>query len=277
MQDKKAKKENLISVFLLKYELLHVAGNPYVHIFGVGLPVLLAMLITKVALSDLPGEQWQPMATTSIYLGMGTLIPMAVLLMGYAVSYAQELSRGIPERLQLFGINKTALFCNRALLQFLFLLLAFAVFFLSGCLCYKLQRPTLYGLFAYVLCMAAFSMICLALGHGIACVCRSFGKTYCVSIMLYFAFMILGGMMGISYQDLPKWVQSAAKLLPVTSINRDFYKIWTGETYNYIPMLQSYLFLGAVSGILLFLALRGNAGIGLRSRMHGSDSTFPCL
>lgn len=83
--------------------------------------------------------------------------------------------------------------------------------------------------------------------------------------------------MGISYQDLPKWVQSAAKLLPVTYINRDFYKIWTGETYNYIPMLQSYLFLGAVSGILLFLALRGNAGIGLRSRMHGSDSTFPCL
>lgn len=253
MQDKK---RNMFSSYMMRYELLHVIGNPYVHIFGVGLPVMLALLITRVAVSELPGEQWVPMVTTSIYLGMSALIPMAVLLMGYAVSYAQELSKGIPERLQLFGMKKSVLFCHRALVQGLFLLAAFAVFFTSGCLFSELQPPTLRGLAAYILCMLAFSMICLALAHGIACICRNFGKTYCVSMIVYFAFMILGGMMGIQYQDLPKWAQAAAKLLPVTYINKDFYKVWTGEAYHYMPMLQSFFFFGAVSGILLFLALR---------------------
>ena len=88
---------------------------------------------------------------------------------------------------------------------------------------------------------------------GVACICRSFGRTYCVSMMLYFAFMIFSGMMGVEYADLPKWAQAVARMLPVTYINRDFYQVWLGEAYNFMPMIQSYLFLGAVSGILLFL------------------------
>ena len=75
-------------------------------------------------------------------------------------------------------------------------------------------------------------------------------------MILYFAMMILGGMMGISYDNLPSAVQAIAKLLPVTYINRDFYMVWKGEHYNFVPMLQSYLFLAALAGILLFLALR---------------------
>lgn len=250
------KKEKVITVFMMKYEMLHVIGNPYVHIFGVGLPVVLALLITKVAISEIPGEQWAAPIATTIYLGMGALIPMAVLLMGYAVSYAQELSKGIPERMQLFGMKKSVLFCNCALSQMLFLLVAFFVFFMTGVLFGELQRPTLRGLLAYIVCMLLFSMICMALAHSIACLCRNFGKTYCVSMLLYFAFMILGGMMGIPYEDLPKWARVVAGLVPVTYINKDFYQVWTGETYNYMPMLQSFLFFGAVSGILLFISLK---------------------
>ena len=68
--------------------------------------------------------------------------------------------------------------------------------------------------------------------------------------------MILGGMMGISFDNMPGPVQAAAKLLPVTYINRDFYTVWNGERYNFAPMLQSYLLLGAVAGILMFFALK---------------------
>ena len=91
MQDKKRK---IFTPQMLKFEMLNVLCNPYTHIFGVGLPILLAMLITKVAVSQLPAEELHPMVATSVYLGMGTLIPMAVLLMGYAVSYAQSCPRG---------------------------------------------------------------------------------------------------------------------------------------------------------------------------------------
>lgn len=262
MQGKAGK---IITPQMMKFEILNVIGNPYVHIFGVGLPVVLALLITKVAAGEMAGNGMAlasaSMVSTSIYLGMGTLIPMAVLLMGYAVSYAQELSKGIPERMQLFGIKNSVSLCNRALAELVFLAVAFFIFFATGYLFSDVEPPTATGLVSYVLCILIFSMVCLALAHGIACLSRNFGKAYCVSMMTYFAFMILGGMMGISYDNLPKWAQMAARLLPVTYINRDFYQIWAGKTYNWMPMVQSFLFLGAVSGILLFLACRRPSGV----------------
>ena len=71
MQDKKRK---IFTPQMLKFEMLNVLCNPYTHIFGVGLPILLAMLITKVAVSQLPAEELHPMVATSVYLGMGTLV-----------------------------------------------------------------------------------------------------------------------------------------------------------------------------------------------------------
>ena len=258
MQNKSRK---LISAQMVLYELRNVTGNPYVHIFGIGLPILLATLITKVAESEIlesgiADSSVISMTSTAIYLGMGTLIPMATILMGYAVSYAQELDKGIPERMQLFGIRNSVSLCNRAVSEAVFIFVAFVIFFLSGIILADIERPAVSGLLIYILCILILSIIFLALGHGIACICHSFGRTYCVAMMTYFAFMILGGMMGITYEDLPKWAQVLAKLLPVTYINQDFYEIWKGKDYNYMPMFQSYLFLGAVAGIVLFAACR---------------------
>lgn len=264
MQGKMTK---IVTPQMLKFQMLNVIGNPYVHIFGVVFPIVLALLITQIAISELPGDEMVPMVTTSIYLGMGTIIPMAVLLMGYSISYAQELSKGIPERMQLFGIKKSVIFCNNMIVQTVFLIAAFVIFFLSGYIFSQLERPTISGLVIYILCMIVFSMICLSLAHGIACLCKNFGRTYCVSMLLYFAFMILGGMMGISYDNLPGWAQIAAKLLPVTYINRDFYQIWTGQQYHYMPMIQSFLFFGAVSAIILFLALKRPFGVYQKDEM----------
>ncbi len=255
------KHKNKCTSQLIQFQMRNVIGNPYVHIFGIGLPVLLAMLITRIACMELQGNTAIIMVSTSVYLGMGTLIPMAVLLMGYAVSYAQELSKGIPERMHLFGFKNSVLFCSCAIAQMLFLLIALVIFFLTGIIISGIKIPTVSGLISYILCIFFFSMICLTLAHGIASICRNFGKTYCVCMILYFAFMILGGMMGIQYEDLPKWAQHAAKLLPVTYINKDFYQIWVGKQYNFMPMIQSFLFFGAISVILLFIALKRPSGV----------------
>lgn len=254
------KKRKLISLQMIGFELRNVIGNPYVHIFGVGLPIFLAMLITKVSASEIPDNTMISMVTTAIYLGMGTLIPMATILMGYAVSYAQELDKGIPQRMQLFGIKNSISLTNRAISEMIFIFAAFIVFFFSGFLFSDIERPTITGFISYILCILILSIIFLVLAHGIACICRNFGFTYCVSMMTYFAFMILGGLMGVRYEDLPAWAQAVAKLLPITYISQDFYQIWTGETYNYMPMIQSFLFLGAVSGIVLFLSTKRRPG-----------------
>lgn len=248
------KPRKLISSQMILFELRKVIGNPYIHIFGVGLPVFMGILVTKIAESELPDKTLLPMIATSIYLGIGTLIPMATLLMGYAVSYAQELDKGIPERMRLFGIKDSISFCNRAVSDMIFIFFAFVIYFLTGCIFTKIKQPAVSGFISYMLCILLLSIILLALGHGIACICRGFGRTYCVSMIIYFAFMILCGMMGFSMEDLPKWAQGLAKLLPMTYINKDFYEIWTGGDYNYMPMVQSYLFLGAAAGILLFVS-----------------------
>lgn len=252
----RARSGKIITMPMVIFELRMVVGNPYVHIFGVGLPVLLAMLITWIAGSQMPDQTMMGMVATSVYLGMGALIPMAILLMGYAVSYAGELEKGIPERMMLFGMKNGASLCNRAIAELLFITASFAVFFLSGFIFTEIEPPVFTGLVSYVVCIFLLSLICLMLGHGIACLCRSFGRTYCIAMMIYFFFMILGGMMGIQFEDMPRWIQAAARLLPVMYLNRDFYQIWTGETYNYMPMIQSYLFLGAAAGILMFIACR---------------------
>ena len=101
--------------------------------------------------------------------------------------------------------------------------------------------------------MIGLGIICFILAHGIANLLGKFGPTYCVTMLLYFGFMVLGGMMGISYDQMSKGMQTVAKMLPMTYISRDFVTVWTGKNYNFMPMIQSYLFLAAIAGILLFI------------------------
>lgn len=241
---------------MILYELRNVTGNPFVHIFGIGMPVLMSILITRIGITEITDPSVVRSVSTSVFLGIGALIPMATIMMGYAVQQAQEMEKGIPERLNLFGIKNRVIFCNRAISEVLFMAAAFLIYFLVGIIFLKLEKPVFSGAVCYLVCIFVFSIFCFMLAHAIASLLKKFSVTYCVSMLIYFACMILGGMMGMSYESMPKAMQAAAKLLPVTYINRDFFMIWTGKEYNFVPMLQSYLFFGALSGILLFAAAK---------------------
>jgi len=91
------------------------------------------------------------------------------------------------------------------------------------------------------------------LAHGIANLVKKFGLTYLITMILYFGMMILSGMMGITVDQLPKGVKVVSNLLPSTYFNKDFYTVWVGKSYNYGPMIQSYIFMMAIAGILLFI------------------------
>lgn len=253
-------KRKTVTLSMILYELRNVTGNPFVHIFGIGMPVFMSVLIIHVAAGQLPDSSMIGEVSTSIFLGIGALIPMASILMGYSVRQAQDLEKGIPQRLQLFGIRNSVTICNRAISEGIFMTIAFIIYFLVGIFFTDLQAPVLSGIIAYIICMLVFSVFCFILAHAIAALAKKFSITYCISMLLYFAFMILGGMMGVTYENMSDVMQAFARLLPVTYINRDFYKIWMGKNYNFVPMIQSYLFFGAVSGILLFISFRKKAG-----------------
>ena len=68
--------------------------------------------------------------------------------------------------------------------------------------------------------------------------------------------MVLCGMMGVQVEDLPEAAQKVAALFPMSYITSDFAGFWTEGNYNFTPLIQSFLFFGAVSGIILLIALR---------------------
>ncbi len=241
---------------MLFFEFRNVIGNPYVHIFGVGMPILMMIIITRTVLGEVMDKQILSSAVTSVFLGIGALIPMATIFMGYGVAHAQELEKGIPQRMELFGIGAKVSLWNRVLSELIFMALAFCVYFIVGYIFVDVKAPKVSGAAIYAACILALSVILFCLAHAIASLLRKFSLVYCVTMLIYFGMMILGGMMGISFDNMPAAMQAAAKLLPVTYINRDFSIIWAGESYNFMPMLQSYLLLGAVAGILLFVTLK---------------------
>lgn len=246
----------VISLQMLLFEFRNTIGNPYVHIFGVGMPILMMIIVIRAITAEVTDASILTDMATSVFLGIGALIPMATVFMGYGVSHAQEMEKGIPQRMELFGIRTSVSLCNRILSEMAFMLIAFCIYFTVSCLFADIKAPSASGVVLYILCIIVLSMILFCLAHAISTLLKKFSLTYCVTMLLYFAMMILGGMMGISYDNLPSGVQAAAKLLPVTYINRDFYTVWSGGEYNFVPMLQSYLFFGALSGILLFLSVK---------------------
>ena len=241
---------------MLAFEFRKTIGNPYVHIFGVGMPVLMMMIITRAVAAEITDAAVLAYTETSIFLGIGCLIPMATIFMGYGISNAQEMEKGIPQRMELFGIRAEVSLCSRILSEALFMAMAFSVYFVAGFALAELKTPKAKGAILYMVCILAFSVILFCFAHAISSLLRKFSLTYCVTMLLYFGMMILGGMMGISFDNMPSAVQALAKLLPVTYINRDFYAVWNGESYNFMPMLQSYLLMAALAGILMFFTVK---------------------
>ena len=95
----------------------------------------------------------------------------------------------------------------------------------------------------------------LIISHSIANICRRFSVTFGIEMSLYFVMMVLTGMMGIKTEQLPRILQRVAATLPMTYIGRDFADFWQGGSYNFMPLIQSFRFVGARAGIMLLLSL----------------------
>ena len=70
-------------------------------------------------------------------------------------------------------------------------------------------------------------------------------------MFVYFGSMILCGMMGIQTEQLPKALRRVASFLPMSYISSDFIEFWQGGSYNFGPMIQAFLFFGALCGLLV--------------------------
>ena len=123
-----AKTEKKLTLQMLLFELRNITGNPYVHLFGILMPILMSYIIIRAISAEITDPNIFTMISTSVFLGMGTVIPLAIALMGYAATRSQEMEKGIPERLALFGITSTITLRNRIIAELVFILIAFLLY-----------------------------------------------------------------------------------------------------------------------------------------------------
>ena len=250
-------KKKQLNLRLVQYELRNIAGNMFVIFFGVFFTIMMSILFSFVLKKQVPEEMY-PQAITSIFITMSMIIPMAVLLIGYAANYSQELEKDIPLRLNLFGFRERSMLVAKMIAYLIFTTGAFLIYAIVDIIMLDIQVPKFSSAICLILSLYALSVILFVLAHGIATIFRKFGPTYAVSMLLYFGFMILCGMMGVAVEQLPKGLNVIAKAFPMSYISSDFVDFWQGGKYNFAPFIQSYLFFGAISFIILFLSFRKN-------------------
>lgn len=247
--------------YLMKYELLNNLYNGYSFFFGCLFPILLSNVIAISIRKQAPADM-QSEALTSLFIGMSMIIPLATLFLGYAATYANELEKDVPTRLSLHGISQKRLFLGKLAANYVFLTFCVVLYLVGTLLTLNIAKPTLAGAVAWILILYLLSAFFLIMAHGIANWIRKFGITYGIVMGIYFILMILSGMMGISNKDLPKFLQSIAKLIPLSHMQNNFVDFWMGKSYNFGPLIQSLIFFGAISLLILLISfkVRGRKG-----------------
>ena len=247
----KVMKEKKCSRRLVMYEIRNIIGNPFTTFFGIVFPVLMLLIITNAL--DVPGSMKQEV-NTSVFITLSLIVPMAVVLLGYAANYSQELEKEIPVRMQLFGFRERSLMLARVIAQIVAMTVGLVLYTGLSLMLVDIAPPTISAVLSLIVCLYLLGVLFFLFAHGIANIFRKFGPTYAVCMFFYFGAMILCGMMGIQTDQLPKAMQYVAKLLPMSYISSDFIDFWKGGQYNFGPMIQSFLFFGAVCGILMVYA-----------------------
>lgn len=235
---------------LIKYEIRNIIGNPFTLFFGIVFPVLMLFIITTSLKEQVPAGMVAE-ANTQSFITLSLIIPMAVILLGYSADYSQELEKDIPIRMRLFGFHQGTMMLAKVIAQILALTMGMAIYTIISYSFLELQIPTLSSAFCLIICIYLIGTALFGLAHGIAGIFKKFGPTYAIVMILHFGIMILCGMMGMKTNQFPQFLQSIVALLPMSYISQDFINFWTGGSYNFVPMIQAFLFLTAVSGILI--------------------------
>ncbi len=251
------KMKNKCSFKMVLYELRNINGNFMTHFFGIVFPNIMCLLLSKTVGSQVPDNVRQEVLT-SITLSMSLVMPMAIMLLGYGALYSREVERGIPLRMRLFGYSEKSEITAKLIAHLIFLTIAFIIFSLVQIIAMDIPKPAFSSLICLILSLYLLGIIFLVIAHSFAQIFKKFSITFGVSMFLYFMIMMITGMMGIETEQLPQTLQKIAGMFPMTYVSNDFASFWQGGNYNFMPYIQSLLFLGAIAGILLLYSMHKN-------------------
>ena len=245
------KMKNKCSFKMVLYELRNINGNFMTHFFGIVFPNIMCLLLSKTVGSQVPDNVRQEVLTS-------ITLSMAIMLLGYGALYSREVERGIPLRMRLFGYSEKSEITAKLIAHLIFLTIAFIIFSLVQMIAMDIPKPAFSSLICLILSLYLLGIIFLVIAHSFAQIFKKFSITFGVSMFLYFMIMMITGMMGIETEQLPQTLQKIAGMFPMTYVSNDFASFWQGGSYNFMPYIQSLLFLGAIAGILLLYSMHKN-------------------
>ena len=239
---------------LLIYELKNINGNFMVHFFGVIFPCFISAIMTKAVGDSIP-EAMYGEVVTSIMLSMIMIVPMAICLIGYGCMYAREVEMGIPLRMRLFGYDEKTLIGAKLIVHLLFMTVAISIYAVFQMIFMDFTSPEPEALICLLVFLYLIAACLLIMAHAIANLIRRFNFAFGVLLGLYFFFMVISGMMGIQTSQLPGWLQTIAKALPMTYVCNNYIDFWQGRSFPFMSFIQSMIFFAALSGVLLIFSI----------------------
>ncbi|MGV8980851.1 ABC transporter permease [Clostridium sp.] len=243
---------------LIKYEFRNLLGNIFTIIFGVFFPIGITLFFGKALVANVPVDM-REVFVTGIFITSSLIIPLASILVGYSAVFSQELEKNIPLRFRLFGYSEKTVLISKICANLIFITLSLILYTLVVCSVLKVQMPCLSSALILIGSLYLLSIFLFVLAHGIALYFKKFGPTYAITMMLYFAIMILSGMFGVQAKNFPDAIKAVAYVLPTTYISGEFIDFWQGGSYNFAPYIQSFIFFAAVSCIILFMSIHHNS------------------
>jgi ABC-2 type transport system permease protein len=244
----------LFNLGLIKYEFRNLIGNIFTIIFGVFFPIGMTLFFGTAMIGQVP-ENAKDIFITTIFITNSVIIPLASILVGYSAVFSQELDKNIPMRFRLFGYSEKIVLISKICAHLIFMTISLILYTVVICSLLKVQVPALSSALILIVSLYLLSTFFFILAHGIALYFKKFGPTYAVTMILYFAIMILSGMFGVQAKDFPEGVKAVAYTFPTTYICGEFIDFWKGGSYNFVPYIQSFIFFAAVSCIILFMSI----------------------
>ena len=245
----------------IKYDLVAILNEVMVIIFGFFFPTIMAVIIISgSSLEDIVPIAQLPYIHTSIIITIALMIPVALMLVSAATTFSMEVEQGISFRLQLFGKNKQFLLLSKIITFFILMTISFIIYFLVLYSVYDLVLPSVSSAIIYFVTIYLFGALLLVLAYSLAHIFKRFGIVFAIALPLQFVIMILGGMMGFSIDKFPEPMRVVASMLPTYFINKDFGRYWADgfAGYNFAPLIQSFIFCFAFTGVIYCINLYSN-------------------
>lgn len=238
---------------MVRYELRNINGNFMTYFFGIVFPNIMSFIFATMDRKQMP-EVMRQEAVVSVVICMAMIMPMSIMFLGYGALYSQEVENGVPLRLRLYGYCEKSLITAKVIAYLLFLTAAFLVYGIFQMLTQDIPKPAFSSLLCLLSSLYLMGIMFLVIAHSLANIFRRVSVTFGISMFVYFILMMLTGMMGIPAEMLPGVLREVARVFPITYICNDFAKFWQGGPYNFMPYIQSCIFMGAVTGIVAVYA-----------------------